>query len=197
MNKIIFIILIVILSGIILYFILKNVKFSDKRDNNIKELNNLNKLQTKLLNDNEKLILQDVKDHIFTFIVNRISRKYKLSNYDISLLHKNFIFVSNNFLKELLQLYSVYELYEIINTDPFNIYNDLLKKQINKNQLLTDQQLAGIEYLLNKLPNIDKTSIVKYIKRNSNIFEIKEISFKNNKPFFSKEQDKILKDFKG
>ncbi len=197
MNKIIFLIIIVILSGIILYFILKNVKFSDKRDNNIKELNNLNKLQTKLLNDNEKLILQDVKDHIFTFIVNRISGKYKLSNYDISLLHKNFIFISNNFLKELLQLYSVYELYEIINTDPFNIYNDLLKKQINKNQLLTDQQLAGIEYLLNKLPNIDKTSIVKYIKRNSNIFEIKEISFKNNKPFFTKEQEKILKDFKG
>jgi hypothetical protein len=162
----------------------------------LKHMNAINTIEKKLLKKNEKIIFQDVKISIYEFVVNRLSGKYRLSNKDIILLNPNFIFISNQLLDELLKLYSIYEIYSIISTDPYGIYNDLVEKQINENQLLMDQQIAGINYISYKFPEKDPSDIVKYIKRNSNIFKIKEIPFKNNKPDFTQEQEKILKNFK-
>lgn len=196
MNKIIFLIVIIILTGFIIYFIIKGINVSDKNSVMLKELDNINKLESNIMKNNEKIIYQDIKKSIYEFVVNRLSGKYRLSNEDISLLKPNFIFITNQFLNELLKLYSEYEIYDIIRTDPYNIYHKLLERQINENQLLMDQQIAGIDYIFNKFPKIVPINIIKYIKRNSNIFEIKEIPFENNKPNFTKEQENILKKFK-
>lgn len=196
MNKIFFIIIVIILSVIIIYFIFRNIHVIDQRKDMLKHLHAINTIEKKLLKKNEKMIFQDVKKSIYEFVVNRLSGKYRLSNKDIILLNPNFIFISNKLLDELLKLYSIHEIYNIISTDPYDIYNNLLEKQINENQLLMDQQIAGIDYISYKFPEKDPSDIVKYIKRNSNIFKIKEIPFKNNKPDFTQEQEKILKNFK-
>jgi hypothetical protein len=196
MNKIFFLIIVIILSVIIIYFIFRNIHVIDQKKDMLKHMNAINTIEKKLLKKNEKIIFQDVKISIYEFVVNRLSGKYRLSNKDIILLNPNFIFISNQLLDELLKLYSIYEIYSIISTDPYDIYNNLLEKQINENQLLMDQQIAGIDYISYKFPEKDPSDIVKYIKRNSNIFKIKEIPFKNNKPDFTQEQEKILKNFK-
>lgn len=196
MNKIFFLIIVIILSVIIIYFIFRNIHVIDQKKDMLKHMNAINTIEKKLLKKNEKIIFQDVKISIYEFVVNRLSGKYRLSNKDIILLNPNFIFISNQLLDELLKLYSIYEIYSIISTDPYGIYNDLVEKQINENQLLMDQQIAGINYISYKFPEKDPSDIVKYIKRNSNIFKIKEIPFKNNKPDFTQEQEKILKNFK-
>ena len=185
-KKILFITFIIILSIIIIYIFIKHTNVQDSKNGMIKDLKNINKLESSILKNNEKMTFENIKISIHNFINNRISSKYKLSEQDMLHLKKNLDFITNQVLNELLKLYSVYEIFNIISTDPYNIHSDLIHAQIDENQLFMDQQIAGIDFLLNKYPKIDPTSVIQYIQKYPNIFKIKRINFKNNKPDFSK-----------
>jgi hypothetical protein len=199
-NKIkiiIFISTILIIVGSIIYLFIKRNKQNDKTNNKLYDLKvRYNSLKENKLEKNDDVLIKNIEKFLKKFISNRLSGKYRLSNKDVISLDKNFTFINGQIIDEILKIYSSFDIQNIIEQDPYDIYDNLLKAQINRDKLMIDEQIAALAYLENKHPKEVPTILIEYIKKNSNLFQIKGIDFKNGCPKFSEEQKMILDKFK-
>jgi hypothetical protein len=190
--------LIILTLGIVGYFYnKKGGKKGDETDENEgKQRSYLTHSRHFISKKSKQEILDDIRKKLLNVINARINYNYDIEPKEEKLLEPNYEFIVNNFINDSLQIYDVDELRELVYKNPFDFISSIPDLSSKLDKLTSELQITAMHDLIDQYPDLKDYSIVfNYIKKNKDIFPISTPTFKNHKVYYSKEQEKVLKDF--